>query len=748
MSLNKVVQAASAIPYQAVARNNSGNPLTNQSISVRFNIRDVVIAGPIVYQETHSVITNSLGLFTANIGQGSSTIGTFATINWSIGAKFLQVEMDTSGGSAFIDMGTQQMLSVPFAMYAEKSGSAVGAVVYAGTWDANSNSPPLVSLSGDKGEYHVVSVPGNTNLDGTTDWNVGDWAIHNGTKWEKVDNTDQTVAADDVAFTPNGDITSANVQDALVEIRDETDTKVNAKVNRSGDTMTGDLILHANPTLALGAVTKQYVDSQFGDLIDSYIHRTDDGVSIYLPPGGMRKYFGIGETAPEAPLGIKADSSGKVISIGSFNNGNNENWNFGDRAISTGNYGLNIEEENSGPAVSRFFIEKGSGMIGIGTTNPSHKLHIEDSIVNDIVGLKIRNKSAVSNQGWLLGHIHDSADVRRNGRLEIKFDPGLPTTDAQLIILPSGNVGVNESEPDVKLHVSRPLTDPEATLDLIEGTGIVVIGPITDNIVADFQGIQARHGEYIGSVLNITASTLNLQRLGGDVLFHGSSTIDFQKIIFRDNGNVGIGVLTPSEKMEIRGKFIVGNDAPQTSGQSIAGKIVNTSTITGGGQDDHRIGLQINCSGTWGGDPLSKNIGLYVKDVTGQSSNHSNIAAVLNGNTVIGDLTSSSPVGSDGKNVLVIQNGVSPVSPPISSVPNAGGVQVYSESDVTGTSVIHVMNGDGHVIRLSKQSSLTTPNNTPVSTTTYGTTEADVINNLRTRINELEAKLQTLGLLN
>lgn len=68
--------------------------------------------------------------------------------------------------------------------------SLIGAVSYQGTWNANTNDPTLASGVGTKGHYYVVSVAGNTNLDGITDWLLGDWAIFNGSVWEKVDNTE------------------------------------------------------------------------------------------------------------------------------------------------------------------------------------------------------------------------------------------------------------------------------------------------------------------------------------------------------------------------------------------------------------------------------------------------------------------------------------------------------------------------------------------------------------------------------
>jgi hypothetical protein len=66
----------------------------------------------------------------------------------------------------------------------------MGDLNYQGTWDASTNTPTLTSSAGTKGFYYVVSVAGSTNLNGITDWKVGDWAVFNGSVWEKIDNTD------------------------------------------------------------------------------------------------------------------------------------------------------------------------------------------------------------------------------------------------------------------------------------------------------------------------------------------------------------------------------------------------------------------------------------------------------------------------------------------------------------------------------------------------------------------------------
>lgn len=126
------------INYQAIARNNAGNPLLNQNIQVRFTIRDGSTAGAIVYQETQFLTTNQFGLFTALIGGGTVVSPTpFSAISWSGNDKYLQVELDPSGGSTFIDMGTAQLVSVPYALFAKESSTSadnvwtpVGANIY------------------------------------------------------------------------------------------------------------------------------------------------------------------------------------------------------------------------------------------------------------------------------------------------------------------------------------------------------------------------------------------------------------------------------------------------------------------------------------------------------------------------------------------------------------------------------------------------------------------------------------------
>lgn len=111
--------------YQAVARNNAGIGLANQSIKVRIRIHGISADGPVLYSESRTVITNAAGLFTMAIGGPGvlTRVGNIDTMSWNNGDKFLEILMDPLNGVDFVSMGTTQLLSVPFALQSEKAAA-------------------------------------------------------------------------------------------------------------------------------------------------------------------------------------------------------------------------------------------------------------------------------------------------------------------------------------------------------------------------------------------------------------------------------------------------------------------------------------------------------------------------------------------------------------------------------------------------------------------------------------------------
>ena len=116
-------QAPQRMSYQSVVRNAANQIVANQSIGVRISIVEGSLTGTTVYAERHATTTNANGLFTLEAGGGTPTTGTFATINWGNSSHYIKSEIDVTGGSNYELSGTMELLSVPYALYAEKSGA-------------------------------------------------------------------------------------------------------------------------------------------------------------------------------------------------------------------------------------------------------------------------------------------------------------------------------------------------------------------------------------------------------------------------------------------------------------------------------------------------------------------------------------------------------------------------------------------------------------------------------------------------
>ncbi len=110
-----------AIKYQAVARDNGGNILANKNIGIRLSILKGNISGTAVYVETHATSSNNLGLINLEIGKGTPVSGTMSAINWGNDNYFIKIEMDETGGSNYTLVGTSQLVSVPYALYAKEA---------------------------------------------------------------------------------------------------------------------------------------------------------------------------------------------------------------------------------------------------------------------------------------------------------------------------------------------------------------------------------------------------------------------------------------------------------------------------------------------------------------------------------------------------------------------------------------------------------------------------------------------------
>ena len=131
-----------------VVRNFSNQLVANVNLGIQVQIRQTSATGPLVYQERHVVTTNSQALVNLVIGNGTVQSGTFPTIPWGNGPFFAVFGIDFTGGTTYLNYGSQQLMSVPYALYAKSAGATLN------QWQYGTGVP--ASSSGVIGNYYSL----------------------------------------------------------------------------------------------------------------------------------------------------------------------------------------------------------------------------------------------------------------------------------------------------------------------------------------------------------------------------------------------------------------------------------------------------------------------------------------------------------------------------------------------------------------------------------------------------------------
>jgi len=235
---------------------NADHTLTGLGTMAEQNANAVAITGGTISGVTipASNVTGTLGV--PNGGTGATTLTGYVkgtgTTAMTASATIPNTDITGLGTASTKDAGSPLGVATLDAggkvPVSELPAAVLGALSYQGTWDAATNTPTLTSSVGTKGYYYVVNVAGNTNLNGITDWLVGDWAVYNGSIWQKVDNTETVTSVN--GQTGAVVLTTTNVAEGTNEYF--TTAKARASVSAgtgiSYNSTTG-VITNSNPSL-------------------------------------------------------------------------------------------------------------------------------------------------------------------------------------------------------------------------------------------------------------------------------------------------------------------------------------------------------------------------------------------------------------------------------------------------------------------------------------------------------------------
>lgn len=580
-------QAPSKFNYQAVVRNAAGNALPNQQVNFKFSILVGNANGSAAFVETNLVNTNSSGLVNINVGSGSVISGNITNIDWTTNLYFLKIEMDIAGGNNFLFMGTQQMVSVPYALDAKIAEKAKDLQIPFSNlnFDINTNfsidnaaSGKIMNLkrSGTNGTQPVLDIDNSSNDINATTLRVNSSA---GTTSSFAAGSSGTAA---YFNAPGGN--AIQVGSGAVGIGTGFPQQ---KLDVNGGIRIGNTAVQAPGSIRYN-----------GNNFEGY-----NGTSwVQLNGGGSPDNWGTQSVTTDQTLSGNGTTLNPLsIASQGATNGNVLKWNGSTWSPAIDQVGAGSSEWTNlgGGNIGN----TNSGAVNIGVQDFGGKLNVENGTYENgiigksnnglgagIIGANTNGGIGISGENYGLG-----TGIAVKGYSMHGIGGVFTSEDGVALVTEQGNVGLGVNAPDEKLEVA----------------GAIKIGNNVDPTPADgtvrytpTNGFEIRHANTWTTLQNFWTT---------------NNGIDAYNL---NSGNIGVGTSTPGAKLEVAGQVKI------TGGTPGLGKVLTSdanglaSWQTPNAGINYTAGTGINISG----NTISS---------TGDLSNTNEIQALsLSGNTL------------------------------------------------------------------------------------------------------------------
>jgi hypothetical protein len=415
-----------------------------------------------------------------------------------------------------------------------------GDLNYQGTWNASTNTPTLTSSVGTQGYYYVVSVAGTTNLNGITDWQIGDWAIYNGSVWQKVDNTDA--------------VTSVNGQVGTVVLTqaDISGTVPTTRTITAGTGLTGGGDLSADRTFAIDSTVATLTGTQTltnktltSPKVNEILDANGNEVLGLLSTASATDYVGIKNgIGVGVPLHISSEGSSANIGLhiqpkgsGLVTISDGTDFNKGIRFRSSGSAASAITLLDAVATAGRVVTlpDATTTLVGRDTTDTLTNKSISGSTntLSNIGNASLTN-SAITINGTSTS-LGGSISVGTVTSVDLTASTGISVSGGP--ITGSGSITVTNTAPDQTVVLTAGTgistsgtypsftvtnTAPDQTVAIASGTGISVSGTYPNFTVTNTSPSSG------GTVTSITAGT---GLTGGTITTSGTIAIDSTVVV-------------------------------------------------------------------------------------------------------------------------------------------------------------------------------------------------------------------------